>query len=108
MEQTSRRPTVLGGVASLVLAALAMVCLAAGDLTWRFTNAESLSVLATIAGWALLAWAVIVAVATLGALVVKATVHRAGSTAEWAILAAGIGLTICTAWMYPLWGVGSA
>ena len=108
VEETSPRLTGIGSVAALALAVAALVSFGAGDATgFRSDSAERIFVLTWLLGWVLLAWAVVVAVGSLVALIRRARTRRPVSPFELALLSACFTLVVLAMSMHPLWGAGS-
>lgn len=103
------RPGRIEGIAGLVLATAAAAALtAAHAVGFAASGAEAVFVLLWIVGWVLLAWAGIVGVAGVGALI-RAGVARRGVTAIDALLVVATAVVVAGVVMtYPFAGAGSA
>ncbi|WP_432514232.1 hypothetical protein [Kineococcus sp. SYSU DK001] len=95
----------LGAPATLALAGVAVVVLAAGEFAWTRTDAgEGVAVLALLLGWTLLTWAALVAASTTTLLLLR---RRRPRAAEVVLLVAGTALVAAAAaWFLPV-GAGS-
>jgi prepilin signal peptidase PulO-like enzyme (type II secretory pathway) len=106
MEQAARRrATMSAGSTALALAALATACLAIADLTWRFGDAEDLTVVGAVAGWMLLFWAIVLSVVAAVALVSPR--DPSPRVRDGVPLVAAIALIATTISLYPPWGSGA-
>lgn len=109
VEQAITRERPLGPGWTFSLALVAAVLVTASNQLWLLdAPAEGFAALTGILGYAVLAWAVILGVASTLAIVRRIRSRRRIAAVEPILIAAATVLVVIVMRSYPLWGTGSA
>ncbi|SMH48986.1 hypothetical protein SAMN06295885_3169 [Rathayibacter oskolensis] len=109
MERVDERTSPAGPAASFALAAFSAACFGvAGVIGPLNDDAETLYMLSSLLGWAVLVWAVVIGGVHAALLFGRAVSRRPVSLAEAALVAGALALVVVVVTTHPLWGSGSS